>query len=467
VKARTASDPLSRYIPLVFLALYAMAVIFRPLLPVDETRYLTAAWEMLLRHDWFAPLTVNFEPYHQKPPMLFWLINLSWSVFGASRWAAMIPIVLASMASVYLTSALCRRLQPPLATRAWLVLLGMFGFLLYSTAILFDMTLTVFVIGALLAMLAYARERRVRYVLLLGVLLGLGVLTKGPVAWLYVLFPILLGPYWIDGNRNWKSWYLGALGAFMVSLIPVLAWLVPVLKASSSEFGYWLVWEQTAGRITGSYQSSHDRPFYFFLIVLPLLSLPWIFFPRLWQRFGDLKRHYGGNSGLRFLLLWIVPTFVAFSLIGGKQPHYMIPLLPGVAILTAYLLRELSARTLQITTAAMLIVIIGGHAAMSNTIRHLYDLGPIAAYVAAHKDRDWAYVGNYHGEVNYLARLKKPFEELRPDELDAWFDEHPGGLAITRYMRVEELARYDILLSMRYRGRELAVIAEQGSPSTP
>lgn len=467
MKAPTASDKLSPYLPLVFLVLYATAVFFRPLLPIDETRYLTASWEMLLRHDWLAPLTVNFQPYHQKPPLLFWLINLSWSVFGVSRWAAMIPVVLASLASVYLTSALCRRLQPALARRAWLVLLGMFGFLLYSTAILFDFTLTVFVVSALLSVLAYARERRVRYVLLLGLLLGLGVLTKGPVAYLYAIFPIVLGPYWIDRNRNWKSWYFGALGALAVSLIPVLAWLVPVLKASSSEFGYWLVWEQTAGRVTGSYAASHDRSFHFFLVVLPVICLPWLAFPRFWRRLGDLKRHFAHDASLRFLLTWFVPTFIAFSLIGGKQPHYMVPLLPGVAILTAYLLRDLSVRALQITVASMLVFFIGGHAVLSKTIRHFYDIGPIAGYVTEHRDRDWAYVGRYHGEVNFLARMEKPLEELRPGELDAWFDIHPGGLAITRYFRDEDLAGYHILFSTRYRNRELAVIAEQGRQRGP
>ena len=427
---------------------------------------MTAAWEMLLRHDWLAPLTVNFEPYHQKPPMLFWLINLSWTVFGVSRWAAVIPIVLASMSSVYLTSALCRRVQPEVATRAWVVLLGMFGFLLYSTVILFDLTLAVFVLGALLSVLAYAEQRRVRYVLALGLLLGLGVLTKGPVAYLYVIFPILFGPYWIERNRRWKSWYWGALGAFGLSLLPVLAWLVPVLLASSNEFGYWLVWEQTAGRITGSYRSSHDRPIFFFLIVLPLLSLPWILFPRFWTRIADLKRHFSGDAGLRFLLIWVVPTFFAFSLIGGKQPHYMVPLLPGVAILTAYLLRSLSARTLQITAASMIVLVIGAHVALSKEVMRRYDLGPVAEFVAEHRDRDWAWVGNYHGEVNYLARLTKPFAEVRQNGLAAWFDAHPDGMAITRYARAKDLAGYDILYSTKYRSRGLAVIARsEGVPS--
>ncbi len=76
--------------------LYLAAVLFRPLLPIDETRYMTVAWEMRLHEGWLSPLTLNFEPYHHKPPLLFWLINVFWSFFGVSRWAGLIPIVIAT-----------------------------------------------------------------------------------------------------------------------------------------------------------------------------------------------------------------------------------------------------------------------------------------------------------------------------------------------------------------------------------
>jgi 4-amino-4-deoxy-L-arabinose transferase-like glycosyltransferase len=464
----TAFDWKSLYLPAAFLALYFTAIVFRPLLPIDETRYLTAAWEMYLRHDWFAPLTVNFQPYHHKPPLLFWLVNLSWTVFGVSRWAATIPVVLASMTSVILLGALCKRLVPDLQLRAQLTLLGMFSFLIYSTAILFDLTLTVFVLAALLTLLAYAKSRRKKYVALLGLWLGLGVLTKGPVAYLYVLFPVLLGPYWAEDSRHRSSWYLGALAALVLSFIPVLAWLIPVLKSSSNEFGYWLVWEQTAGRITGSYASSHDRPVYFYLLVLPVMCLPWLLFPRFWTQLRELRTGFNDHRGIRFLVTWFVPTFIAFSLIGGKQPHYMTPLLPGVAILFAYLLRGLSTRTVQVTAALMLVLFIGGHYAMSKTVMSRYDLRPVAAYVAEHRDRDWAYYNRYRGEFTFMARLQKPVESITSLEaLAAWFDAHPDGLAVVRFMHPEEVERYDRLYQMEYRAKHLGIFARRPDDDAP
>ena len=100
------------WLPLTVFILYLAAICFRPLLPIDETRYASVAWEMFMRQDWLKPLTMNFEPYHHKPPLLFWFIDASWAIFGVSRWAATLPVALSSLASVYLTVVLGRLLFP-------------------------------------------------------------------------------------------------------------------------------------------------------------------------------------------------------------------------------------------------------------------------------------------------------------------------------------------------------------------
>ena len=71
------------WLPLVALALFLTAAIFRPLFPIDETRYMSVAWEMISRNGWMQPLTMNFEPYHHKPPLLFWLIGGFWEILGS------------------------------------------------------------------------------------------------------------------------------------------------------------------------------------------------------------------------------------------------------------------------------------------------------------------------------------------------------------------------------------------------
>ena len=68
-------------IALVWLVLVWMALSYRPLMPIDETRYVGVAWDMWLRGDWLVP-QLNGRPYPDKPPLLFWLIKLGWGVFG-------------------------------------------------------------------------------------------------------------------------------------------------------------------------------------------------------------------------------------------------------------------------------------------------------------------------------------------------------------------------------------------------
>lgn len=449
------------WIPAAFLILFLTAVTFRPLMPIDETRYISVAWEMWLRHGWLEPLTMNFNPYHHKPPLLFWLMNLSWSVFGVSRWAATIPVVLSSMACVYLTALLGRRLLPPdAAARVPAIMIASLPFLIYSTVILFDLTLTVFILATLLCLLTYAERRTPSVILLMGLCLGLGVLTKGPVMYLYTLFPMVLGAVWVENLRP-KTWFGGCLLAVLISFIPVLIWLVPVLKAADNDFAFWLLWNQSAGRITGNFNDAHPRPFYFYLPLLPLFFLPWAFLPGFWKGLRNFRGGFADRKTTRFLLCWFAPTLVAFSLIGGKQLHYMVPLLPAAVLVMASVLKDVSMATVSRVLAGALLFFVVAHLIAERTVFVAYDLRPVAAYVREHQGRDWAFVRKYHGEVTYLAGLEKQVDSMEMETVDAWFDAHPDGLAMIRYERPEDVAKYNLLLDMPYRGKRLGIFARE------
>ena len=71
----------------------------RPLWPVDETRYLSVAWDMWLRGDLLVPY-VNGRPYSDKPPLLFWLMHLGWAVFGVNEWWPRLIAPLCAFAAV-------------------------------------------------------------------------------------------------------------------------------------------------------------------------------------------------------------------------------------------------------------------------------------------------------------------------------------------------------------------------------
>src|ERR1700733_13781797 len=85
----------------VWLLLILPVALFLPALPIDETRYLAVAWEMRAHGDFLVP-HLNGVTYSEKPPLLFWLINLGWFVLGLHAWAVRLGVLAASFISLFL-----------------------------------------------------------------------------------------------------------------------------------------------------------------------------------------------------------------------------------------------------------------------------------------------------------------------------------------------------------------------------
>jgi 4-amino-4-deoxy-L-arabinose transferase-like glycosyltransferase len=252
-------------LPFVFL----ICDVIRPPLPVDETRYLTVAWEIWLSQDWIH-LTYNFEPYHHKPPLLFWLINIFWSFMGTTQLAASLPGILSAVVTVLLSGRLAEKLFPQdtsIARKTMLLVMGCLPFLIYAPMIRFDIMIAMWCVASWLMILSLAERRRFLYLVILGLCMGMGVLTKGPVIYIYTLVPALLAPLWMPAHQKHQmmKWYAGVFAAVLISAIPVAFWLVPINLEADSYFLYWLLWKQSAGRITGSFDNAHIRPFYFYI----------------------------------------------------------------------------------------------------------------------------------------------------------------------------------------------------------
>lgn len=441
----------ARLLPYLLLAaFFAVSLAARPLLPVDETRYLSVAWEMLLQRSFLIP-TLNFEPYFQKPPLLFWLIDLSWAVFGVSRVAAVGVIFAVSSLVVYLTKRLAIALFPQareIAERIPWLMVGSAVFIIYATLVLFDLLLTVFVLLFVLALLDFAAGRGIRYAALAGLWIGMGVLAKGPVVLIHAAFPLAFYPLWRrPADLPPRRFFSGIAVMVATALLPVAAWLGPALYQAGGDFAYNLVWRQAAGRVSGAMEGAHARPIYFYAMLLPVAVLPWIFsnairrnkpWQRLWDGVGiaaqDLRT-------LRFLSLWCLGVFVVFSLISGKQPHYLVPILPPLIILFGYFMAGVRLAIFRNTAMFMLALFSVGQAIAALTVFPRYDLQPLAAFVAKNRDAELGFVGRYQGELTFLARLQKPMVFVHENDVDTWLRSNPNGYLVARASRYPDATR--------------------------
>ena len=140
--------------PLLFAGAAALAALqlwLRPLLPVDETRYLSVAWEMWSRNDFLVP-RLNGEAYSHKPPLLFWMIHGLWALFGVSEWPARLLPVALSLVALWWSAALAGQLWPQSAAQLrplvpWLLFGSLFWINFYSL-VQFDLLLVLAALGA-------------------------------------------------------------------------------------------------------------------------------------------------------------------------------------------------------------------------------------------------------------------------------------------------------------------------------
>lgn len=479
-----------RWLALWCVLLLPLAILFPPI-PVDETRYLTAAWEMYNSGQWLVP-TVDGVWYSDKSPLLFWLIAGGWKIFGVHTWVARAETLVVALGILLTLRRLAARLgmQPRGANDAMWLLAGCLGFTVFTTAIMFDLLLTLCVLGALHALLDLDRNRWRRGVLALGAAVGLGLLAKGPVMLLDIAGVALFAPLWSDSARTqWLRWYLAALAALLIGVAIALCWLLPAAGYAGPD--YWRpLLDKVFGRIEHSF--AHNRPWWWYLPLLPLLVAPWLVALRApraaWRA---LPRARIG----RFALCWWLPPFIAFSAISGKQIHYLLPLLPALMLAAAWLLQQQGARLRPLLAGLLALPVAAWIAALPWLASNRFGYPPpravallcvIGVVIAVGVWRAWgrdarrmalaataftaatmlaialalrpaldvhgeaafvqqafndhvaiAHVREPNGLFGYVGRLHRPLPWIPPGEVQAWCRAHPGGILLTNDLKDE------------------------------
>ncbi len=414
---------------IVLTALWSLLA--RPLTPLDETRAAGVAWEMWLRGDFLVPY-LNGHPYSHKPPLLQWLINLGWAVFGVNDWWPRLLGPLIMLAGTLLVQRLARELRPDdrrfRQLAAWLMVASL-GWLAYGQMLMYDALLTTCVVAAMIGLWRAGASLSTRAWWLVALGIGFGILAKGPVTLVHVLVPALLAPWWSDlaRSRPW-TWY-GRLGlATLGGLAIAGAWAGSAALLGGDEYARMILLEQTSGRVVESF--AHGRPWWAYLLFMPLLILPWVGLPSAWK--GVLR---GPGSPLRrFLMSWGVGCLVVLSLVSAKQPHYVVPEIPAfVLLIAAGLPATFTMRRLALSaTAWVLLLLTAASAAMWKAYPE-FDMQPPArlAYDLQEAGVPLATLRFYRNQLAFPGRLTQPLEVVHRDEVVAWFRDNPQGVLIT------------------------------------
>ena len=307
----------------------------RDLWEPDETRYAVIAREMVQSGNWILP-HLNGEIYAEKPAFFFWLVNLSTFFFGANNELTnRFPSTLAGLITLLITFLFGERLfNLRTGFLSSLVLATCLLFPQLSRWMAFDALFTLFFF---LTLFCFYRgfekeEGRRRDYLIAGLFLGLGVLTKGPIAYLPLPVFMIFASFQKEIKKFWNR---DLLLGFLLSLAVVFLWLIPACWMGGEDYTQKILFGRTIRRLAGSGKYFHPQSFFFYFIRFPIEFLPWTFFIPAAIIFAVGKRK-GKGKQLLFLSIWFILVFLFFTISKAKKDNYILPLYPAAAIMVGW-----------------------------------------------------------------------------------------------------------------------------------
>jgi 4-amino-4-deoxy-L-arabinose transferase-like glycosyltransferase len=312
----------------------------------NEAFYVDTPRQMIQSGDYVNPV-FNGEPRMNKPVLSYWVVAGLYHLFGASVAVERFGIALGAL-GILLAAYLCgRALRSPLT--GWLAVLIVATspqFVMFSRRIFIDIWVTMFMtltIGCFLLAVAYPSRRRLCLGLMY-VAMGLGVLTKGPIA---LVFPAAAIGVWLLVERRLSDitrlWLVP--GAMIVLAINLPWWgIIYAQQGIEPITAFWL--GENFGRYTEAMQPG-DRDVLVYIPVVLGELFRWSVFViaglasgvmALWARTRPSPiasaADEGGAPGIRrFLIIWIGLLVGVFSFSESKQDLYIFPILPALAAL--------------------------------------------------------------------------------------------------------------------------------------
>jgi 4-amino-4-deoxy-L-arabinose transferase-like glycosyltransferase len=324
-----------------------------PLIGPDEPRYAQIAREMLDRGDPVTP-TLGGRPWFEKPSLLYWMMMASFTAFGVSEWAARLGPALSGLLTallVYLTGRRverkCERKEEASGLGLWsgVALLSSAGMIIFSRGASFDVVVTMTLAAALssfmMAELADSEAQRRLWLAAFYAAVGVSLLAKGLIG---IVIPAgVVGAYYlVRRERPAKSFLYSLLWGVPLALLAAATWYGPVtLRHGWTFIDQFIIQHHFARYLSNKYH--HPQPFYFYLPVLTLFALPWtaLLVAALWGARRWRWRSPDALSKLRvFAFVWLAVPVAFFSLSGSKLPGYILPALPGAALLVGERLRS-------------------------------------------------------------------------------------------------------------------------------
>ncbi len=334
MKTRTA------YFLLILLCslLYLPGISTLPIMDRDESHFAQATRQMMESGNYFTTQYLTITR-HQKSPGINWLQAASVDIFSNPEstqiWPYRLPSFLGGLASILLLFTFGKNIfDGKTAFLACGLLASCALLILEAHVAVIDACLLATVIamqGALWKMyLDHHNKLKIHIALplIFWLAMSAGFLLKGLP--LLMAFLTILTLSIFDRNIRWiKS--LNPVFGLSLFIFTTLLWVIPANDANHGNYLLQLFHHDLLPKLSSGVEL-HGEPPGYYMAIFPLLFFPgslFVGFAIFWAWKNKYKREE------RFLLAWIIPTWLFFALMPTKLPQYMLPLYPALALLSA------------------------------------------------------------------------------------------------------------------------------------
>ena len=301
-----------------------------PLFDPDEPVYALTPQEMITSGDWLSP-QIYGQYWYDKPPLFYWLVAVSFKLFGQNAFAARFPSALLGIITVFMMYYFVGiKTNRRIALISAIVLLTSLEYFYLCKAAVIDITLVFCMTSALLC---YWGGR----FFWLYVFAALAVVAKGPIG---VLLPGAIIFLDILFNNRWRELknmrLISGTIAFVLIAFP---WYLAMWKVHGQAFIDGFLGANNLERFLVAEHPGGEK-YWWFVPVLLIGMFPWtsVLLQAVYATAKDAVNKWRSkkpNNPELFMHFWAWAIFIFFSLSQTKLVTYILPMFPAVAVLIA------------------------------------------------------------------------------------------------------------------------------------
>ncbi|MCY4043617.1 MAG: glycosyltransferase family 39 protein [Cellvibrionales bacterium] len=290
-----------------------------PLVDVDEGAFSEATREMVASGN-YAATYLDGEPRYDKPILIYWFQSSAVKVLGVNEWAFRLPsAIFAALWLIALFGFAREQIGKNRAHVAAVSLVSLLLFGLVARAAFADALLNLLLSLALFDIYRYYKSPKQTLIFRVYLWMGLGMLTKGPVAVAIPLVTTFLFFLWQQKPKDMIKAFFHPIG-WLIFLLILLPWLYLVYQDQGLGFFKGFLIDHNLQRFTQT-KEGHGGKIYYYLLIFPLIILPFSFL--LKKPFLAFKAKRQPELS-KFLWLWMVIVLVIFSFSDTQLPHYVM-----------------------------------------------------------------------------------------------------------------------------------------------